>query len=194
MVVAIVVGLLVVAGLVLARPSVRLVPDAAVIQQERLTETELVARPLVVPSAMPPDRVPDPLVAPAPVVAGGAGHVTSAAAERTNRPAVAVPGSPVSSVLPPVPASADTFAERTAIAENAVRVPITSASDDPASSSVSANPASVTIVGCFETNADEDVYRLTDTEGADAPTVRSWRSGFLKKHSASVQLVELPDR
>jgi hypothetical protein len=34
---------------------------------------------------------------------------------------------------------------------------------------------------------------LTDTEGADAPKMRSWRSGFLKKSAAPVQLVELTD-
>ena len=58
----------------------------------------------------------------------------------------------------------------------------------------SALPAAVTITGCLEISTDEDAFRLTDTEGADAPKSRSWRSGFLKKRSAAVALVEPPDR
>ncbi|HEX7793023.1 MAG TPA: hypothetical protein VF456_01670, partial [Vicinamibacterales bacterium] len=50
----------------------------------------------------------------------------------------------------------------------------------------------VTITGCLETTADENEFRLTDTEGTDAPKARNWRSGFLKKRSAPVDL-EGPD-
>jgi hypothetical protein len=57
----------------------------------------------------------------------------------------------------------------------------------------SAGPATVTITGCLETVLSEDRFRLTETEGADAPHARSWRSGFLKKRSAPVELVEPPD-
>ena len=52
----------------------------------------------------------------------------------------------------------------------------------------------VTITGCLEVSVDQDDFRLTDTEGADAPRSRSWRTGFLKKRSAPVALVEPPDR
>jgi hypothetical protein len=52
----------------------------------------------------------------------------------------------------------------------------------------------VTITGCLEVSVDRDDFRLTDTEGADAPRSRSWRTGFLKKRSAPVALVEPPDR
>jgi hypothetical protein len=51
----------------------------------------------------------------------------------------------------------------------------------------------VTITGCLETTVDEDRFRLTDTEGADAPKARSWRSGFLTKRSAPVELIDLSD-
>jgi hypothetical protein len=47
--------------------------------------------------------------------------------------------------------------------------------------------------GCLEATVDGDQFRLTDTEGGDAPKARSWRSGFLKKRSAPVDLVELSD-
>ena len=51
----------------------------------------------------------------------------------------------------------------------------------------------VTITGCLEASVDEDRFRLTDTEGLEAPKARSWRSGFLKKQSTPVALVEPPD-
>jgi hypothetical protein len=50
----------------------------------------------------------------------------------------------------------------------------------------------VTITGCLEVSVDHDEFRLTDTEGVDAPRSRSWRTGFLKKRSAPVALVEPP--
>jgi hypothetical protein len=52
----------------------------------------------------------------------------------------------------------------------------------------------VTITGCLEVSVGQDEFRLTDTEGVDAPRSRSWRSGFLKKRSAPVALVEPSDR
>jgi hypothetical protein len=52
----------------------------------------------------------------------------------------------------------------------------------------------VTITGCLEISVDQAEFRLTDTEGVDAPRSRSWRTGFLKKGSAPVALVEPPDR
>jgi hypothetical protein len=54
--------------------------------------------------------------------------------------------------------------------------------------------APVTITGCLEVSVDHDEFRLTDTEGVGAPRSRNWRTGFLKKRSAPVALVEPPDR
>lgn len=48
--------------------------------------------------------------------------------------------------------------------------------------------APVTITGCLE-RADE-TFRLKDTAGADAPKSRSWKSGFLKKGLASIEIVD----
>ena len=53
-------------------------------------------------------------------------------------------------------------------------------------------PGSVTVTGCLEANGNNG-FRLTDTEGTDAPKSRSWRSGFLRKRSSSVALVAPPD-
>jgi hypothetical protein len=51
----------------------------------------------------------------------------------------------------------------------------------------------VTITGCLEVSANDDRFRLTDTEGESVPKARSWRSGFLKKRSAAIDLVGVSD-
>lgn len=55
------------------------------------------------------------------------------------------------------------------------------------SAALSINRA-VTVTGCLE-KSDEG-YRLKDTSGAAAPKSRSWKSGFLKKGAASVDVVD----
>jgi len=51
--------------------------------------------------------------------------------------------------------------------------------------------ARITITGCLETNGER--FRLTETDGADAPKARGWRSGFLKRRPAAVELVAVSD-
>ena len=45
-----------------------------------------------------------------------------------------------------------------------------------------------TISGCLERT--DDGFRLKDTEGENAPKSRSWKSGFLKKGSASISVTD----
>lgn len=52
--------------------------------------------------------------------------------------------------------------------------------------------APVTLAGCLQRT--DQTLRLKDTAGADAPKSRSWKSGFLKKGSASVDLVDPANR
>ena len=61
-----------------------------------------------------------------------------------------------------------------------------------AGSASEAVPPPVTVTGCL-VRAD-DVYRLKDTTGESAPRVRSWKSGFLKKRAASIEVVDASDR
>jgi hypothetical protein len=68
------------------------------------------------------------------------------------------------------------------------------AASAPASvATVAAAQPPVTITGCLEMSVDQDQFRLTETEGADAPKARSWRSAFLKKRPTPVTLVEPPE-
>jgi hypothetical protein len=53
--------------------------------------------------------------------------------------------------------------------------------------------APVTITGCLEVTTDGREFRLTDTEGDNAPKSRGWRSGFLKKRASAVALLAPPD-
>jgi cytoskeletal protein RodZ len=46
----------------------------------------------------------------------------------------------------------------------------------------------VTITGCLEHR--DDSFRLKDASGAEAPTSRSWKSGFLKRKPAPIELVD----
>ena len=52
--------------------------------------------------------------------------------------------------------------------------------------------AAVTITGCLE--REDDLFRLKDTTGVDAPKSRSWRSGFLKKRPASIDVIDAANR
>lgn len=61
----------------------------------------------------------------------------------------------------------------------------------PAAASTGADiqgPPPVTITGCLQ--LEEGMYLLKDTAGEGAPKSRSWRSGFLKKRLAPVELVD----
>lgn len=55
-------------------------------------------------------------------------------------------------------------------------------------SAPAAAAAAITITGCLD--QDDNTFWLKNTTGAEAPKSRSWRSGFLKKSSSSVELVD----
>ena len=76
-------------------------------------------------------------------------------------------------------------------AENAVNTAVATsrASETPAQA---ADTGIVSISGCLE--QDDDVFRLKDTEGSNAPKARSWKSGFLKKGAAKVEIVDVSNR
>jgi hypothetical protein len=49
--------------------------------------------------------------------------------------------------------------------------------------------APVTISGCLE--REDESYRLTETTGAQAPKSRSWKTGFVTKRSADLDIVDV---
>jgi hypothetical protein len=98
------------------------------------------------------------------------------------------------------PAPAATADERadTAVTATASTTKMSKPAPDPrpatttiaadASKSLAAKSSSVTITGCL--GRTDTAFRLTDTDGSDAPRSRSWKSGFLRKGTASVNVVD----
>lgn len=70
-----------------------------------------------------------------------------------------------------------------AISMKAVALPLSSQPMSPVSAS-----AAVTIAGCLE--RDDDTFFLKDVSGAEVPKARSWKSGFLSKRSARVEVID----
>jgi hypothetical protein len=60
----------------------------------------------------------------------------------------------------------------------------------PANSARKAAP--VTITGCLE--QDDETFRLKNAMGQDAPKARSWKSGFLKKGPAPIDVIDASHR
>ena len=65
------------------------------------------------------------------------------------------------------------------------------ASMNPTPDAAAQNAAPVTIQGCLQ--AGNEGFWLKNTSGADAPASRSWKSGFLKKRTASIEVVDATD-
>lgn len=86
---------------------------------------------------------------------------------------------PVKKSAPPKPASS---------AAPLKGAPVASATAPAGAPARATNDEPVTVTGCLA--LDNQEYRLTDTEGANAPKSRSWKSGFLKKQGANLEVVD----
>jgi hypothetical protein len=90
---------------------------------------------------------------------------------------------------PPIAARDIHVDEPLSPAANPSRVPDAKSVAEAASADGAAAPSPiVTITGCLE--RDASAFRLQDTSGASAPTRRSWKSAFLRKGPASIQVVD----
>jgi hypothetical protein len=180
---------LVVFALALARYSSQPVSPTA-------TNTEPEPLPSVQVAAAQPGALPAPLAAPVSGAAVAGGEVPQVAIKKPNQARVVTTRkrSP-EKVVPPHPASEAAASEPGESAAKTVApepTPIASAADSTRTADRVVQ-APVTIFGCLETTIEGDRFRLTDTAGADAPKARSWRSGFLKKRPAPVELLDLSD-
>jgi cytoskeletal protein RodZ len=68
----------------------------------------------------------------------------------------------------------------------AVEPPAKGSAEESAAKNNVQEPAPVMVTGCLQ--FDGDTFLLEDTSGVDAPKSRSWKSGFLKKHSAPIMV------
>ena len=87
--------------------------------------------------------------------------------------------------------AAEPTPQKTQVARAQARTVATSA---PAPKTESTGPESspTTITGCLE--RDDETFRLRDTAGADVPQSRSWKSGFLKRGPAAIEVVDAANR
>jgi hypothetical protein len=88
----------------------------------------------------------------------------------------------VAAVARPAPAKPDDAAVRSATSATYL------ANAAPAASDVESDGKTVTLAGCLERN--DDSFWLKDTSGDGAPKSRSWKSGFFRKRSSSVALLD----
>jgi hypothetical protein len=117
---------------------------------------------------------------------GGAVPATRLAADMTAANAPAESAAKRASTFR-TPSTGAAPATRLAADLTPVNAPHESAADSPQQT-----PAALTVTGCLERR--DEAFRLKDTTGLDAPTSRSWKSGFLKKRSPSVEVVDAANR
>jgi hypothetical protein len=87
----------------------------------------------------------------------------------------------------PSPASATSPALASATSAEAAIPAIAPASEPAAAASTRSGPVT-TLTGCLA--REETAYKLKDTSGDAAPRSRSWKTGFLRKASTSVELYD----
>ncbi len=114
--------------------------------------------------------------------------IVIAARELTPAPRAAADTVPESAVAPDAPKPASSVT-RSAPESAMAKAP---ESDAPEAKGTVGRTAPVTIFGCLEKS--DASYRLTDTDGVDAPKSRSWKSAFLKKGSATIQVTDPGNR
>ena len=91
---------------------------------------------------------------------------------------------------PMAPKATDAVASQR-VAENkkaAAELSASAADYAGAASSAAVKTPPATLIGCLEQKGDE--FRLKDAAGADAPRSRSWKSGFLKKSTPAIDVVD----
>jgi hypothetical protein len=165
--------------------------SAAADPQDRLDRATDVAESEPVPDKTALETVP---VSSAGVVAAPVVTEQPAAPAVKPRPKKAVTARPAT---PRVAASARSTAKiaPTAVASVPAResAAVTTERAPFVSAPIVAGPPPVTLTGCLEMSVNRDEFRLNDTDGADVPKSRSWRTAFLTKRSTPVALVEPPD-
>lgn len=181
-------AVVVVVALVFARDTSLRASAAVNRDADMATSSDVAIRPASAIVA-PASRVATPVA----VTASARPAAPPAVAEKANRVDTAnapTSAGPTGVALRPMPVAMAARAEE----------PAAPASVEPGAPPVESNPTadrvsqpSVTITGCLEVTAEGDQFRLTDTEGDGAPKSRGWRSGFLRKRPAAVELSELRD-
>jgi hypothetical protein len=188
---------MVVGGVVAVGAALALIgyPSTRVASVAGNTKPEVLAQPVAVPKRATSEPQPASRATPPPAVASrpvSKANVEKTGDKKSEHTAVAPRKRwpPPDPVTPPPSVAAARVANPSgvelAIPEHIADAPVSAATSEDVSKTVS-------ISGCLETTVDESQFRLTDTQGVEAPKARSWRTGFLKRRSAAVKLVEFSD-
>ena len=86
------------------------------------------------------------------------------------------------------PAQARVATPAPRVAESVAPAALKSTAKSPAVEPVSSGAGTITMTGCLE--LDDETFWLKDASGGDVPASRSWRSGFLKKRAARIEIVD----
>jgi hypothetical protein len=158
-------------------------------------ETSIDAIQVVAPVvAEPAPTPPAPQTTARPVAARPAATKPAAAKPAATKPAAAT----AAAAIPAAATPAAVAVGHTAVtAEPAAKPPVDSPAPAPETAgaviaTAKAQGEAATIIGCLE--LDDDTFRLKDTEGENAPKARSWRSGFLRRSSARLNVVDASNR
>jgi hypothetical protein len=146
------------------------------------------------PASQPSGDVADPLPATVPAARRDRSTPTRDAQPEPRSGGVALRAAESPRVVdaPTPPAESAGIAPISTAPVNVAPAPVTPLTAAPVAT-LAATGSPVSITGCLEASTDGDSFRLMDTDGADAPKSRGWRSGFLKKRPAPVALVAAPD-
>jgi hypothetical protein len=125
-------------------------------------------------AARRPVQVDNTLMPPARGVA--ASVVQPKAAVATNSKKAKPAAAPVAAAVVATPAAPEMTADKET---SALKAPV-------------AEATSATIAGCLE--RDGESFMMKGVEGADAPKARSWKSGFLKKGTARIEVMDASNR
>jgi hypothetical protein len=119
--------------------------------------------------------------------------VVGAVYESSDRPTVARVQTHRQDTTPPPEAAPATEPARVPDAARGRAAAMAIAETPAAEAAAVENTSSVTITGCLERT--DETFRLRDAAGVQVPKARrSWKSGFLKKSSASVDVVPAANR
>jgi hypothetical protein len=109
-------------------------------------------------------------------VVGASNLLTSRESSRPARTAVPAHAAVQEAQRPQVPASQATAKK----------------AEVPTAKAITPSSTLVTITGCLEQR--DETFRLKDTDGADVPKSRNWKTAFLKKGPAPIEVIDTANR
>jgi hypothetical protein len=149
----------------------------------------LIARNEPSPKTFTPDAQPQTVTAEEPAVRPKAARAATTKSREANRAPAAKSMATTAVKAEPDPAGANMSESET---KQSVAPVSASTRVEATAAAATQEPAAITITGCLE--RDDEKFRLKNTEGANAPRSRSWKSGFIRRSNSSVDVLDASNR